>query len=238
MTFRRSETLEPAPSRARASAVTTAVLFILSLLALNAGLLTVAPEQKVVTGLPFALQGIAGWTAVAGTWHWDETLRHTSPEVGLLRSPLELKTDGVSVHLRLSEGAGLGFLQQQPASLSESHFLYLSNGLLSLGYIDAAGNVVVQAALPLDSTDAQLRLELQKTHYGLFIDHVPVALKLPLYHEAGMLSLLAAGEAEVSGLLVDAAPPDMAKTLAPPQAELGDATLQVLRTLAAFKRTP
>lgn len=180
-------------------------LFCLVLLAFNLGLHSLAPSQPVVTRLPFTMTGLNGWTSLSGDWVWDGALRQLNADIpqALIRSPLQLSADNARVHVQMSDGAGVGFLLQDPKSLKGGHVAYVMGDILSVGYVSTLGGFELDFSYKLPA-EATVSLQLDTENYAVFINHKLVVNSLPLRHQNGFLTLLAQGEASVSGLLVEA----------------------------------
>ena len=198
----RSEALEAAPTLRERLVVP--FLFCLVLFLFNLGLQFLAPTQPVVTRLPFTMTGLNGWTSLSGAWVWDGALKQLDADVSqaLVRSPLQLSADNARVHVQMSDGAGLGFLLQDPKSLNAGHVAYVVGDTLSVGYLNALGAFEDDFSYKLPA-EATVSLQLSSDTYAVLINHELVAKDLPLRHQAGFLTLLAQGEAEISGLLIE-----------------------------------
>ena len=186
------------------------LVFCAALLTVNLGLHgLLAPETRLSTELPFALNGLDDWTPVTGAWQWqDGVLIQDNEVLGLVVAPLRLTDAPTRLHLKLTPNSGLSFAMRSARTLEASHVLFLYDTYLTSGYIDAEGYFETQFTLPVDpaNTGEELGVSVltEGDSYSILVDHALVASDLPLYRVAGALGLLSERKTQVQGLLVDA----------------------------------
>ncbi len=192
------------------------VIFLSLLIALNLGLHTLLkPEGVFVTQLPYSTQSLEGWQSVSGNWQASNGLiQQLEQGRALITSPLQLSTsprqnEVIRVHIRLEPNAGLSFGMLGPNTLEASHILFLADRNLVAAYMNSEGKLETQASLPLAESlgkERAVTIHLKGTSYDVFLEHELVLSNLALEAKGTYLGLIAEGQTQLHGLVVDTVP--------------------------------